>query len=276
MVLRMVKFFGEHNYRVVCNPGKSILVAELRLPNIPGVSESSRSSFSSRKSSTVNNNAMNATNNIQLSNDSSDKNCHSHYNKATTNGSNSSKYVPNISNKVNYIANNYSNNPSSTENDQENAQTVRNNINNVVNNNQNNQSGLNPSFAETSRSKSRDDLSTQDKSANDGKLFKERILHIECGDMFEIDNIEIADIVMLETDIPSETIPQLVDLLDNMHDGARTLTYLDLNKIWTPDVMMPFIQLDINQYASDRYATSWSVQRGHHFYLWIKVCRLFI
>ncbi len=33
----------------------------------------------------------------------------------------------------------------------------------------------------------------------------------------------------------------------------------------------PFRQLDVNRPVSDRYATSWSVNRGHHFYLWVKV-----
>ena len=110
-----------------------------------------------------------------------------------------------------------------------------------------------------------DNKSNENESNN-----KERILHLECNDMFNITNIEIADIVMLETDIPSELNPQLCQLLENMHEGARTLTYLDLRKIWNIPTFS-FRQLESNRYLSDRFPTSWSVQRGHHFYLWIKV-----
>jgi hypothetical protein len=36
--------------------------------------------------------------------------------------------------------------------------------------------------------------------------------------------------------------------------------------------MLPLCaQVEVNQPLSDRYATSWSVHRGHHFYLWSKV-----
>jgi hypothetical protein len=97
-----------------------------------------------------------------------------------------------------------------------------------------------------------------------------RVLHLECGDMFEVQNVDIADIVMLETDIPASLQPDLCQLLGKMHDGARTLTYLDLRRIWTPG-SIPFRQLESNKHLSDRFPTSWSVQRGHHFYLWTKV-----
>lgn len=55
-----------------------------------------------------------------------------------------------------------------------------------------------------------------------------------------------------------------------MKDGAQTLTYHDIRKIWTLG-MFPYKQLDINRHLTDRYPTSWSVQRGHHFFLWRKV-----
>jgi hypothetical protein len=97
----------------------------------------------------------------------------------------------------------------------------------------------------------------------------DRVLHMECGDMFDVKNIDAADIIMLETDIPLQLHPNLCSLLDRMHVNARTLTYLDLRKIWTGTV--PFRQIDTNRHNSDRYPTSWSVQRGHHFYLWEKV-----
>jgi hypothetical protein len=107
-----------------------------------------------------------------------------------------------------------------------------------------------------------------------------RTLHLECGNMFDVKNIGIADIVMLETDIPTEIIPDLHKLLNNMKPGAKTLTYLDLRKTWVPSAMsngsgiptqLPFRQLEHNKNITDRFPTSWSVQRGHHFYLWCKV-----
>ena len=109
----------------------------------------------------------------------------------------------------------------------------------------------------------------------------ERVIHFECGNMFSINNIEIADIVMMETDFPSELNGDLFKLLTGMQEGARVLSYLDLRKtsnglssIRDPENLQfsnHFQQLDHNRHLSDRYPTSWSVQRGHHFFLWIKI-----
>ena len=109
----------------------------------------------------------------------------------------------------------------------------------------------------------------------DGEETIGRVLHLEFGDMFNVANLEIADIIMLETDIPAELQPQLCKLLDSMVEGARTLTYLDLKKIWSHG-QYPFKQLESNKHLSDRFPTSWSVQRGHHFYLWVKVTQAII
>ena len=102
-----------------------------------------------------------------------------------------------------------------------------------------------------------------------------RVLHFECGNMFDVKNISQADVVMLETDIPSDLLQDLHRLLGGMKDGARTLTYLDLRKTWAAGSAtgwsFPFRQLETNKNLSDRFPTSWSVQRGHHFYLWSKV-----
>ena len=77
-----------------------------------------------------------------------------------------------------------------------------------------------------------------------------RVLHMECGNMFDVQNIEIADIVMLETDIPGHLQPELCELLQNMHDGARTLTYLDLRRIWTAGAgLFGFRQMDCNRWV---------------------------
>lgn len=97
-----------------------------------------------------------------------------------------------------------------------------------------------------------------------------RVLHLECGNMFDVKSLSTADVVMMETDIPSDLYLDLQKLLSSMHESARILTYLDLRRIWDLGPL-PFKQLDCNRHLSDRYPTSWSVQRGHHFYLWSKV-----
>ena len=69
-------------------------------------------------------------------------------------------------------------------------------------------------------------------------------------------------------------LPDLCKLIAKMKCGARTLTYHDLRKLWVISFgvkQQHFKQLEINRSQSDRYPTSWSVQRGHHFFLWKKV-----
>ena len=98
-----------------------------------------------------------------------------------------------------------------------------------------------------------------------------RVLKMERGNMFDVSNIEMADIVMLETDVPPEYHPEICKLLSNLRLGARTLTYLDLRLIWPADqddCQFAMRQVDVNRSITDRFPTSWSVQRGHHFYLW--------
>eukprot|EP01038_Epipyxis_sp_PR26KG_P011039 gene11039-14823_t len=97
----------------------------------------------------------------------------------------------------------------------------------------------------------------------------ERILHLECGNMFDVQDFDKADVVMMETDFPVELHSDLNKLLNRMRDNSRILTYLDLRRIGLGQ--LPFKQLESNRHLSDRYPTSWSVQRGHHFYLWIKL-----
>lgn len=62
-------------------------------------------------------------------------------------------------------------------------------------------------------------------------------------------------------------------LQHQMRDNAYILSYHDLYKIW-PSTPYPFKQLDINCSLTDRFPTSWSVQRGHHFYLFRKCGRV--
>jgi len=110
----------------------------------------------------------------------------------------------------------------------------------------------------------------REKKEENGQFVLGRTMHFECGSLFDVQNIEIADIIMLETDITQDLYPDLCCLLSSMRSNARTLTYLDLRKIWCIDTF-PFKQVDSNIPLSDRYPTSWSVQRGHHFYLWSKL-----
>lgn len=98
-----------------------------------------------------------------------------------------------------------------------------------------------------------------------------RTLKIECGNMLLIDNIHEADIIMMETDLPPEIHQETCELLSKMHDGAMALTYHDMRKIWALGSTCSLQQLEVNKNLTDRFPTSWSVQRGHHFYLWKKV-----
>lgn len=94
---------------------------------------------------------------------------------------------------------------------------------------------------------------------------------VQVGNLLDVKGLEQADIVLLETDLSHTIYPDLCRILGSMKKGARAFTYLDLRKIWALSGCFPFRQLDINRPISDRYATSWSVNRGHHFYLWTKV-----
>ena len=44
-------------------------------------------------------------------------------------------------------------------------------------------------------------------------------------------------------------------------------------KVWQLSGPFPFRQLEANRSFADRYPTSWSVQRGHHFFLWVRSVR---
>jgi hypothetical protein len=85
-----------------------------------------------------------------------------------------------------------------------------------------------------------------------------------------------ADFVLLETDIPGDVMLRLACLLYTLKPGSRLLSYLDLYKVWEVGSggasarSAPFVQLDANKSLADRYPTSWSVHRGHHFFIWCK------
>ncbi|CAM9477321.1 unnamed protein product, partial [Scytosiphon promiscuus] len=96
-----------------------------------------------------------------------------------------------------------------------------------------------------------------------------RTLEFACGNLFDVENIAQADLVLLETDVSSDVHPQLSRFLTGLRKGAHALTYLDLRKMWN-SMPFPYRQVEVNRSLSDRFPTSWSVQRGHHFFLWSK------
>merc|ERR1719502_638975 len=96
------------------------------------------------------------------------------------------------------------------------------------------------------------------------------VLQLQWGNMLHVTDLHEADIVFLETDVSQDVYHSLCLLLLQMKDGGRILSYLDIRKIW--DVgPFPFHQLEVNRSLADRFPTSWSVHRGHHFYIWVKV-----
>ena len=102
----------------------------------------------------------------------------------------------------------------------------------------------------------------------------DRTLTIEHGNLMRTRDVGDASIVMLETEVPADTFGEFSRLLDACKEGCRLLTYLDLRRVWRlPGQPFPFRQLEANRSFADRYPTSWSVQRGHHLFLWVKVLK---
>jgi len=106
------------------------------------------------------------------------------------------------------------------------------------------------------------------------KTTTKQTLEVARGNLFSTADLESADVIMLETEIPSDAFGRFSALLDSAREGSRVLTYLDLRKVWQlPGRPFPFRQLESNRSFADRYPTSWSVQRGHHLFLWVKVLK---
>lgn len=78
------------------------------------------------------------------------------------------------------------------------------------------------------------------------------------------------EILCLASDFTKELYGDVCNLLNGMKEGSRALTYHDMRKIWESGPH-PFKQMDVNRLLTDRFPTSWSVQRGHHFFLWTRV-----
>jgi len=102
----------------------------------------------------------------------------------------------------------------------------------------------------------------------------QQLLHLVYGNLMATPDMHTADVLLLETDIPADFWKDLSQLLDHAAEGARILSYLDLSKVWTlPGQPFPFKQLEANKSFADRYPTTWSVNRGHHLFLWVKVLK---
>ena len=96
---------------------------------------------------------------------------------------------------------------------------------------------------------------------------RDRILEFRKGNLFAATDCHDADIVIAQTNFPAETQVKLCRFLGCLKPGCRILTYLNLWQLWKRSPMM-FRQMDINRSHDDRFATSWSMHRGCHFYLW--------
>eukprot|EP00638_Chattonella_subsalsa_P010550 CAMPEP_0117787184 /NCGR_PEP_ID=MMETSP0948-20121206/6252_1 /TAXON_ID=44440 /ORGANISM="Chattonella subsalsa, Strain CCMP2191" /LENGTH=405 /DNA_ID=CAMNT_0005616281 /DNA_START=171 /DNA_END=1385 /DNA_ORIENTATION=- len=59
-----------------------------------------------------------------------------------------------------------------------------------------------------------------------------RVLEFACGNFFDTQLIETVDIVLFETDVAQDSYWDLSILMHKMKEGSRTLTYLDLRKMW--------------------------------------------
>uniref|UniRef100_A0A6U4GL22 C2H2-type domain-containing protein n=1 Tax=Phaeomonas parva TaxID=124430 RepID=A0A6U4GL22_9STRA len=99
---------------------------------------------------------------------------------------------------------------------------------------------------------------------------KARKLEFELGSMFDTPHVATADIVLLETDVLTSCHEETCNMLRKMPPISMLLSYLDLEMMWDSDDY-PFVQHRENRDLTDRYPTSWSVSRGHHFYLWMRV-----
>lgn len=98
-----------------------------------------------------------------------------------------------------------------------------------------------------------------------------RTLEMRRANFFEVQGINEADIVILETKINPTKYGELTDLLQRLKSGTKLLTYENLTEVYAAvHKENPFIRLPINEDSSDRFKTSWDPDNGHHFYLWTK------
>lgn len=103
-----------------------------------------------------------------------------------------------------------------------------------------------------------------------------RRLEFYCADMFDMTKLHVwdADIIILQTNMHSQVYDLLCHTLARMKKNCRILSYLNLATLYPEGGIFPFQQLPVNRCISDRFCTTWSTNRGFHFFLWKKViCR---
>jgi len=98
----------------------------------------------------------------------------------------------------------------------------------------------------------------------------QRTLEFRRGNLFAATDCQDADIVIAQTNFPSETQIKLCRFLGCMKPKCKILTYLNLIPLWKKASLM-FRQLAVNRSTNDRFATSWSMHRGCHFFLWERI-----
>ena len=112
---------------------------------------------------------------------------------------------------------------------------------------------------------------SQEITVADLRRFDRRI-QFRRENLFEARDARSGDIIILQTNFPAVALSPLCLLLSSLKDGALVLTYLNLMPLWTRGSSI-LHQLEVNRPQSDRFATSWSLHRGCHFFLWEKGSR---
>lgn len=98
---------------------------------------------------------------------------------------------------------------------------------------------------------------------------QDRVIEFYEGDLFTCHETFDADIVVLETHFPKTSWMKLCTFISNMKSGSRLLTYENIEDCFcSTEIKFPFEQIEINKHPEDRFYTTWSIKRGHHFYLW--------
>eukprot|EP00948_MAST-09A_sp_MAST-9A-sp1_P002060 g2060.t1 len=98
-----------------------------------------------------------------------------------------------------------------------------------------------------------------------------RSLEMYTTSMFLMCDISLykSDVIILQTNIMPNSYYSLLRMITFFKRGAKILSYLNFENVWNFE-MFPLEQYPINLAMSDRFATSWTSDRGYHFYLWKK------
>lgn len=96
-----------------------------------------------------------------------------------------------------------------------------------------------------------------------------RTLEFACGDLFKVEHLHKADVVLLITQFPAACYVKLLMFLTNIRPNAKLATYLDIGTIYSQmEIPCPFAQLEMNYSKSDRFFSSWATKTGAHFFLY--------